>query len=353
MSEVQYTEKGMPFLVPEVKLEVGEAYFVAVEGIDGYEPNFCILGHRDKDGSPVFLPCFENVVDENGNPNELAQSMGIKSFSGKWSLPEELRWEIFSSLDVVPPVLAVDRVMNDRGSDDIGKYPQSFDRMPTQMVGVVAPPQTGKTTILTSMAMASAGERQKESSVRLVDMDDFSPESLTATVDWLMEQGYDKGTNLIELHDAIIARFTELQKTGVPRQVNQERTLKSRLKSLRERYRSEEMTHLERDGELHKLSWLVDLPGTKRASDRPADAFDWLRLAMPCVEVFKAGENLNTWELLLNFAYINKQIDPIMRDFEYMIADMEVSLVGMTRAELDQLVMGKMITTERKLVDAE
>jgi hypothetical protein len=335
-----------PPVVPEEKysrereLLPGQGVLVRVEGRNGYESNFSVVGFRDMDGRATYLPMFVDVVDSQGVPNGLGQLLGINEFIDS-TITDDERQEIFKSLDKLPPLLAVDRVFNgDPNKDSLDNYTQSFDMVPPQIVGLYAPPHTGKTTFMASIAIASFGNRQSQSSVRVVDLDGHSPESLDSTVAWLVENGYENEPNLIRFHDAVKKRFEELRNNGVNRKANSG-TLREKLNNLRGRYKQERKTHISdvESGLLHKVIWMADLPGVSvdelgRVNEiRKLDLADALALAMPVVKVFKAGENLQTWELPLNFEYINQQIEPTMRNFEQVLADMERTLMGRTRAE--------------------
>jgi hypothetical protein len=194
---------------------------------------------------------------------------------------------------------------------------------------------------MASLAMASYGERQKKSSVRVVDLDGNSPETLDETVVWLVENGFTEETNIITLHDAINKRFKELRDSGKERGQNNRVTLREKLRGLRDRYKQERQTHLPdyESGMLHKMEWLVDLPGVgvdkagNVSETRKLDLGDALALTMPVVKVFKAGQDLETWELGLNFEYVNQQMEPTMRGFELVLAKMEKALMGKTRAQ--------------------
>lgn len=339
------TREGEIIIGREKKLQPGEASLVTIEGRDGYRPNFSIVGMRDKDGRATYLPIFGEIVDGDGNPTGLAKRLGIDRFIGGGEISEEQRAELFASLYVMPPILAVDRVFNDDPEkDNLNEYTYSPDGLPTQLVGIKAPPRTGKTTYLATLVLATDGEEKSQSNVRVIDLDDFSPESLNKTVEWLKKEGYGGKTELDKVYGAIKNRFQALRESKAERASNQKVALRERLKKIRNNYKNEEQTHvLDKDGSLYKILWLVDLPGIAAGEERKLDLFDALGLTMPTVEITKAGKDLQLWELPLINDLVNKQMEREMRDFEKCLAGMELSLEGMTRMEVEELRMTAMV----------
>lgn len=328
MSKVQFTEAGMPFAVPEVKLSRGEVTVVEIPTRDGEKSPFSIVGFPDRDGRIIYLPVKGGIYDETGEIDKTMQQLGVEKVVDTWKMSEELAARIIESSERMPLVLAVDRELNHVEKDDIGDYPLPIDGVPVEMVGVAAKPQTGKTRMLLELKR-EAMVNGTTSNLMIVDLDDMSPESytrLSAWVDVEIAEGRIDPRNEIEYFDKINDRVVELSRGE--RGVREKPNLRDQLAQIRKIYQKKGEDYVECrgfNGEpeslYRKKMVLVDLPGVSYegkvvTEKRPRDVFDCLFRAMPTVELFKASEHLPVWGLVMERTLFDKDASPRVYDWE-------------------------------------
>ncbi len=346
---------------PENELKKGEAILVRVDNRAGGNTNLAILGLRDRDNQPTYLPVFY-PIEEDGKPNRVANMLGIDSFAETREISETERARLFESLDRMPLLLAVDRTFNGP-IDDIDEYPVCRDGTPVQIMGIIGPPQTGKTTFLIDLIREGPADPDN-GFIRIFDLDDLSPQSLTKTLDWLSGMNKVKELGAIQLFDAIQSRFE--QSSSVEKNDRIKPNLRDRLNALRQQYKAETKTEVDYKAKLinqggwvvgeevvlRKLLWLVDLPGINVVDGqiqetRELDLYDWLWLTMPNVELFKASERLQVWELPLQRDLFDRDVDREMGRFVDRLPIIERSLMGYSREELKLFIWRQILNQQR------
>jgi hypothetical protein len=297
------------------------------------EECYFILGVRDKGTSqPVYLPVFEGDLSK-------VRELGFRLEEGEILTGEE-RQRLVSALQVLPPLLAVQAVLGE-GESDYGVYQNPEDRIPSPILGMEGNPGAGKTSFLTTIAVAE-GDRV----VKVRDFDPFSPENVTDITRRVKEKISGKKLSLELILGSIEECYNEDKLLPRERIVL---PLAKLISDLKREYRkdSDSLRGVVDEGEVRKCYFLIDLPGVKRdlqgriaESGRKTDAYDLVGLGVRKVQMLRLFEDeqgriedslgvpMTPGMLAKYLTAFNQQIEWAMEQYEDNLRGLIVTAAG-------------------------
>lgn len=271
---------------------------VRIEAKDGINSPVTVVGLKDQNGETIFLPVRDLIVDEDGQQTPLAEAIGVEKVARIRDITPEEKEALQENLNYYPPLLATHLVFNLRELKPAGKIEGTVK----PILGIFGPPQVGKTIFLLYLMQQNPGK------YAVWDMDKWSPESLTATLQWAQEQNMG-GENMVE---RIKEYFAELAK-GERQRMNEGITLRQQLDALLEAYKNNNSGKV--------TAWLLDLPGMmvegQRVTEkRELDAFDWLWATVQSFKVWRPGPEHQDWDPMFQAELFEQQGAQLIQDSE-------------------------------------